>query len=141
MAQTNVHARTGNRFLLVMDGITIGAAQNAQLSSDYGPEPVSGIGDIHAIEYAPTMARHSVSVSQMVIKRQSLLAQGLIPENGDAALRGLVFDIVTQDKDTGEVVQKFVGCSYASGDVEINKHQISMVSGQFNALDVVGTGL
>ena len=141
MARTNVHARTGNRFLIVMDGITIGAARSARLNSDYGPEPVSGIGDIHAIEYAPTMARHSVTVSQMVIKKQTMLAKGLIPENGDGALRGMVFDIIAQDKDTGEVVQKFIACSYASGDVEINAHQISMASGTFNALDVQGTQL
>ena len=141
MARTNVHARTGNRFLLVMDNITIGAARSARLNSDYGPEPVSGIGDIHVQEYAPTMARHSVTVSQMAIKKQTMLAKGLIPENGDGALRGLVFDIITQDKDTGEVIQKFIGCSYASGDVEINAHQISMMSGTFNALDVQGTQL
>src|SRR5574343_716724 len=141
MATTNVKARTGNRFLLIMDGITIGAARSARLNSDYGPEPVSGIGDIHAIEYAPTMARHSVSVSQMIIKKQSMKAKGLIPENGDDALRGLIFDIIAQAKDTGEVVQKFIGCSYASGDVEINAHQIIMVSGTFNALDAQGTQL
>ena len=141
MAKPNVHARTGNRFLIVMDGVTIGAARNARLSSDYGPEPVSGIGDIHAIEYAPTMARHSVNVSQMVLKKKTMLAAGLIPENGDVMMRGMVFDIIAQDKDTGEVVRKFINCSYASGDIEINAHQIVTASGTFNATDVVGTQL
>lgn len=141
MAKSNVQARSGNRFLLVMDGVTIGAARSARLSSDYGPEPLSGIGDIHVLEHVPTMARHSVSVAQMVIKKRSLLALGLVPENGDGALRGLVFDILAQDKDTGEVVQKMIGCSYASGDVDISAHQITMMNGQFNALDVQGTAL
>lgn len=141
MSRQNVHARTGNRFLIVMDGVTIGACRTAQSSDDYGPEPVSGIGDIHAIEYAPTMARHSVSVNQMAIKKQSLMAKGLVPENGDDALKGLVFDIIAQDKDTGEVVRKYVGCSYASGSIDITAHQVTVLSGQFNALDVQGRSL
>jgi hypothetical protein len=137
----NVKARTGNRVLVVMDGITIGAAQNVRLGSDYAPAPVSGIGDIHVLEYAPTMARHSVSVSQMVIRKQTMMAKGLLPENGDEALQGLVFDLHVMDKDTGEVIQKFISCSYASGDVEVSAHQIVMHQVQLNALDVTGGNL
>ena len=43
------------------------------------------------------------------------------------------------DLDDGTLLRKYVGCSYASGSIDIQKHQIAVQSAQFNALDVVGT--
>lgn len=141
MSSINRQVRSGNRMLVVIDGIVVGLAQNCRLSDDYGPEPASGIGDIHVIENVPTMARHSVSVSQMVLNVGSLRDAGIYLENGDDALQGRVYDIQAVDKDSGGTLRKYVGCSYASGDVEINKHSILITNGQFQALDVAGTGV
>jgi len=140
MAQQNIKVHSGNRIAIVIDGKQVGALQSVRASDDYGPEPASGIGDIHAFEHVPSMARHSLSISSMVLRRQSLRSLGIAMENGDAVLQGLVFDIEAYDKLSGELVYKYVGCSYASGDVEINKHAIVMASGMFNALDRVGAG-
>ena len=141
MAQTNVKTQTGNRLEVMFDGKLVGLVQSVRMSDDYGPDAASGIGDIHAVEYVPTMARHSLSVSQMALKKDSLRSLGISVENVDAMLLGLVFDIVVRSKDDGRELRKYVGCSYASGDIDVSKHAIVQVNGTFNALDVFGQGL
>lgn len=141
MAQENLKVRSGNRIVVMFDGKQIGLVQSVRMSDDYSPEPASGIGDIHVQEHVPTMARHMISVSTMVLNKGSMRQAGITSANGDAALRGLVFDIVTLSKDDGQVLRKYVGCSYASGDIDVSKHQIVMSSAQFNALDVQGDAI
>jgi len=135
----NLKTRSGNRIVVVFDGKQIGLIQNVSANDDYSPEPASGIGDIHVQEYVPTMARHTLSVSAMMLNRGALLEAGIAAENGDAMLQGLVFDFEVYSKDDGTLLRKYVGCSYASGSIDIQKHQIAVQSAQFNALDVVGT--
>ena len=139
--KSNLKVRSGNRVVIMLDGEAVGLAQSARASDDYSPEGASGIGDIHVVEYVPTQARHQVSIQKMVLNQDNLRERGVFVENGDGALKGLVFDIVKMDKDTGEVLRTWVGCSYASGDTDVSKHSIIMSSGQFNALDVRGTGI
>ncbi len=122
-----------------MDGKQVGLMQSCRGSDDYGLEPASGIGDIHAQEYVPGMARHTLQVSHMVMNRGALLKNGIATENGDGALRGLVFDVEIFDKDDGTSIRKWKGCSYASGDLDVSKHAIVMQNGQLYALDVSGT--
>lgn len=136
----NLKTRSGNRIVVVFDGKQIGLVQSVRMNDDYSPEPASGIGDIHVQEYVPTMARHSLSVSAMVLNRGAMMEAGIVMENGDAMLQGLVFDFETYSKDDGKLLRKYVGCSYASGDMDISKHAIVMQSAQFNALDVTGMG-
>ncbi|NCC29691.1 MAG: hypothetical protein EOM22_16510 [Gammaproteobacteria bacterium] len=138
MARQNIKVRSGNRIRVVMDGKQVGLIQDVRGSDDYGPEPASGCGDIHVQEYVPTMARHSVQVSQMVLITDSLRSLGISLENGDDALKGMVFDIEVVDKESGAVLRKYVDCSYAQGDIDVRKHAIVMGSGTFNALDVTG---
>lgn len=135
----NLKTRSGNRIAVVFDGKQIGLIQNISGNDDYSPEPASGIGDIHVQEYVPTMARHTLSVSAMMLNRGALLEAGIAAENGDAMLQGLVFDFEVYSKDDGTLLRKYVGCSYASGSIDIQKHQIAVQSAQFTALDVVGT--
>jgi hypothetical protein len=141
MAQQNLRTRSGNRIIVTFDSKKIGLVQNVRMSDDYAPDPASGIGDIHVQEYVPTVARHNLNVTTMVLNRGAMLQAGLIPENGDGALLGFVFDIEAFDKQTGDLLRKYTGCSYASGDLEISKHTIVMQSGTFNALDVSGLGV
>ena len=139
--KTNLKTRTGNRIVVVLDGKQVGLLQSVRSNDDYSPEPASGIGDIHAQEYVPTMARHTLSVSAMVLNKGSLISAGVAMENGDAVLQGLVFDFEMFDKDDGKLLRKYIGCSYASGDIDVSKHAIVMQSAQFNALDVAGAGV
>lgn len=139
--QQNQRTRSGNRIVATFDGKKIGLIQNVRMSDDYAPDPASGIGDIHVQEYVPTVARHNLNVTAMVLNRGAMLEAGLIPENGDGALLGLVFDIEIFDKNTRDLLRKYTGCSYASGDFEVSKHTIVMQSATFNALDVHGNGV
>ena len=135
----NIKVRSGNRVVVVFDGKQLGMVKSVRANDDYSPEPASGIGDIHVQEYVPSMARHSLSVQQLVLIKGAMLEAGIAAENGDAMLRGLVFDLEVYDKDSGKLLRKYTGVSYASGDIDINAHQIVVTSGQFNALDVTGT--
>lgn len=137
----NIKVRSGNRIVVVFDGKQLGMVKSVRASDDYSPEPASGIGDIHVGEYVPTMARHTLSVQQLVLIKGNMLEAGIATENGDAALQGLVFDLEVYSKDDGKLMRKYVGVSYASGDMDISAHQIVVASGQFNALDVVGTAV
>ena len=158
----NAQARSGNRIKVMIAGQDVGAIQSVRASDEYSPEPVSGIGDIHVIEYVPTMARHNLQVSTMVLSRNSLSSLGITLENGADALRGVTFDIVFQgegsppgssgasfgsDVNTGIETRSFAalrtysGCSIASCDIEVQKHAIVVSNATINALDVKGNGL
>lgn len=139
--KSNVKTQSGNRIVVVFDGVNLGLVQSVRASDDYSPEPASGIGDIHVQEYVPSMARHSLSVQKMVLLADRMREAGIVIENGDAALKGLVFDLEYYSKDGGNLLRKYVGVSYASGDIDVSAHRITVASGQFNALDVVGTGI
>lgn len=141
MASVNLKARSGNRVLVKIDGKQIGLIQSVRMNDDYSPEPASGVGDIHVAEYVPTMARHTVNVSSMVLFSGAMRDAGVAMENGDAVLEGLVFDIVVESKDDGALLRKYTGCSYASGDVEVQKHAILVSNAVFNALDVSSKGV
>lgn len=136
MAQINHVVRSGNHILVLFDGKQIGLIQNVSMQDDYSPEPASGIGDIHVAEYVPTQARHTLNVTGLLLRKQNMQEAGIKFENGDDALSGKVFDIVVADKETGEHLRIYQGCSYASGSLDISKHTIGMLSGQFNALNV-----
>jgi hypothetical protein len=139
MAIQNIKMRSGNQIQAMLDGKFVATIQDIRMNDDYGPEPASGIGDIHVLEYVPTMARHTLQVSHMVMKERNLRSAGISLENGDDALRGMEFDIEVLDRESGEVLRKYTGCSFASGDVDVRKHAILISSATFNARDVVGT--
>jgi len=141
MESINLKVRSGNRVVVQFNGKQIGLVQSVRMSDDYGPEPASGIGDIHVAEYVPTMARHTLSVSSMILFVGAMREAGITAIDGDDVLEGRVFDIVVLSKDDGTELRKYIGCSYASGDVEINKHAILISNAQFNALNVTGVGL
>lgn len=137
---TNVQTQSGNRLIVTLNNIKVGLLQSVRMNDDYAPEMSSGIGDIHAIEYVPTAARHTLNVTAMVLRISSLVAQGIAADNGDAALLGVVFNIEAFSKDDNSLVRKYLNCSYASGDMEINKHAIVMQSAVFLCLDATSVG-
>ena len=136
--QKNLKVRSGNRIIVAFDGKQIGTCKSVRMTDDYSPEPVTGVGSIHVVEYVPTVARHTLSASYVVLNAGALRDIGISLENGDAALQGLVFDLVVLSKDDGSQLRKYTGCSYASGDLEINANAVVMANAQFNALDVTG---
>lgn len=138
MAREQATIRTANHVKVLLDGQQVGVMQNLRASDDYGLEPVSGIGDIHVVEHVPTVARHQLSCSFACLRRDFLVTKGFVPENGTAALRGLVFDIEVYDKRDGELVKKYIACSYSSGDVSFDAHRVIMRNCSFMAIDTSG---
>jgi hypothetical protein len=161
MARSNLKTYSGNRIAVEFDGQVIGLVQSLRLSDSYGLEDASGIGDIHVIEHVPSKAVHTVSVTNMTLFTGNMRDLGIAYENGDQALEGMIFDIVVygdtaagsadnvaaggvtvaQQAPTGAAIRTIVGCSFDSGDVDITAHRIVVQSGQFKAIDVVGTGI
>ena len=137
--QTNLQVRSGNRIIITFGGVQIGMLQSVSANDDYAPEPASGIGDIHVQENVPTIARHSLSVSAMVMNKGAMVKAGLAPANGDAVLLGIVYNVEIYSKDDGTLLANYIGCSYASGSLEVTKHAIVMQHGQLLALDRTGS--
>ena len=140
MAQEHRIVNSGNRTEIQLDGKIVGLLQSVRLNDDYGHEPASGIGDAHAQEYVPGMARHQITAASMVLFNNNLRDAGVAMENADEVLKGLVFDIVIfgRDPKNSGVLRKYTKCSYTGGDVEISKHAILGSNAQFVALDVAG---
>ena len=142
MSTSNVQTHSGNRIVVTFDGKAVGLLQSVRMNDSYGLEAASGIGDIHVVEHVPTRAVHSLSVSSMVLFKNKLSDAGAaVPENGDGALKGLVFDFISFSRDTGQVLRKYRGCSFDSGDVDVSAHRIVSRSAQYKALDVSGDGV
>ncbi|WP_443698654.1 hypothetical protein [Pseudomonas sp.] len=137
--KANVKTQTGNRISVVFDGKVIGLVQSVNMNDSYGLEAASGIGDIHVQEHVPTMATHSLSVSTLLLKKGAMMQAGIVPENGEFALQGLVFDFEVYSKDDNTLLRKYIGVSYDSGGMDVSKHAIIVQNGQFKALDVTGT--
>jgi hypothetical protein len=137
---TNKKAKTGNKIIVQLNGVSVGLMQSVELQDDYGHEPASGIGDIHVQEYVPAMAGHTLNVEEMVLISGSLREAGVTAINGDQVLEGNVFDVLVMDKESGGLLRKYSKCSYVSGSVSVRKHAILMSSGVLKALDVGGAG-
>ena len=138
---TNVQTQSGNRIVVELNGVRVGGMQSCRASDDYGLEPATQIGDIHVQEHVPTRATHRLSVSRMMLIKQSLRSAGIASVNGDDALKGTVFDVCYYSRDTGALLRKYLSCSWANGDVDVSANRITMESGTLMALDVQGTGL
>jgi hypothetical protein len=140
MPRSNVQVQTGNRILVKFDNQTIGMCQSVRASNDYGMQETSAIGDIHVVEYVPSIARHTLTAAFVVLKRALLEQAGIftLPENGDSVMLGRVFDVAIIDKDTGRALRTYKDCSFASDDIEVTKHAVVAKNTTILARDVVG---
>lgn len=138
MARTNLLAHSANLIVVKQDNKEVGVIQSLRMNDDYAPEPLSGIGEVTVQEHVTTVARYSLTVQYMSLRRQSMFSEGLAHITSEDSLRGTVFDIEVQDKITGRVLKKYETVTFASGDVEITKHAIVAKSAQFMALRTSG---
>lgn len=135
----NINTHSGNRIAVEFDGKVIGLVQSVTMKDNYGHAEAIGIGDIHVQEHVPTKAAHDLSVDTMVLFKGNLRDAGIAPQNGDDVLGGVVFDLCIYSKDTGQLLRKYIGCTYVSGEMKVEAQKIVMNKGEFKALDVVGT--
>jgi hypothetical protein len=138
---TNVATNSGNRVVIEINNQKVGLIQTVRMSDDYGHEPASGVGDIHVIENVPSRAMHTLEVTNMVLLKGNMRDLGIAPENGDAVLQGIVYDLVVYSKDTNAELRRYISCSWISGSTSIDAHRIIMQQGSLRALDVKDTNL
>jgi len=130
---------TGNEVTLYLNGVEVDLVQNLRGTDDYGFEPASGIGDIHAFEYVPTMARHSIAISKFALRKETAVTAGIIQENGDAALANAPIEIEIFSKLTGALIKKYLGVSNSSADIAVTAHRVVVEDANFVAIDTSGT--
>lgn len=139
VSKNNRKVLTANRAVVRFGGQAVGLLQNVRASEDFGLQPATGIGDHKPLEHVPTQARIIINVGRMALKSASFQSVGIAPLKSDDVLDGKVFDIELIDDETGTLLRRYEGCSYASGDTEISKHQIIATNAQFHALDMDGS--
>jgi len=140
--QTNKQVRTGNQIVIMINSIQVGLIQSLRVSEDYAPEPARGVGSIDVVEYVPTIARIHLQVSRMVLRDDQLRNVNVIYTDSTTALKGIVFDILIVDKDNASnILRKYSGCSYATGDIEIRTNAIVVSNATFMALTSSGQGM
>ncbi len=161
-ATSGIAAYTGNLILLTLDSQVVATIRSASFQEDYGLEPVSGVGDIHVLEYVPSLARYTINVEYAVFVGKNLRKLGLMDEDGSVKLKGVEFDIEIrgkkpageaaepaaligtggsakqEDQEETDAIRKYTKCSYASGSISIQAHQIVMVNATFMARGVTG---
>jgi hypothetical protein len=141
MSTQNIKARSANKIIITIDGKTIGGIRECTANDSYSREGLYGIGDINPYENVPTAARYQLSVSGVAFYTNNMRQAGIVGENGEDMLRGMVFDIAFLDKDSGDVLRKYTGCSHDSGSVSVQANRVIIQSGQFIALDAQGTAV
>lgn len=139
MSQINSVVQSANKIVVLYNNQPVGLCQDINFSDDYNPEPASGVGNIYVQEWVPTMARYEIHTRFMVLNQQSMYSAGIAFVDGNAALTGLVFDIQIIDGVTGGSLRKYTGCSYASGNVRVEKHNIVVSEARFVCLQPTGT--
>jgi len=98
--------RTGGKVLLRLNGEKVIAfAQSARFRDDYGLEAVQIIGQLQAIEYVPTHARHEITLTMLVVRNTSLVSMGLEPGSAGS------FGMLTKENTGGAVGQGIVDAS------------------------------
>lgn len=136
----NLKVHSGNRIVVEADGKRLGLITSWRPSDSYGLEKASGVGDIHVQEFVPSIAGHTIAVSTMHLFTANMQAAGIIPGNGDDALKGLEFDFVAYSRDTGLWLVKYIGCVFDSGDTSVDAHRIVTKSATFQARDKATNG-
>jgi len=129
---------TGNEVDVYLDGIQAEALQTITGSDDYGHQPVSGVGNIHVMEYVPERAMHQVTIDRMAMRKDQLVKAGIVQENGDSAMRGKVFDVEIFHKE-GALMKKYVKAVCSSARMTVTAHRVTISDAVFLARDTVGT--
>ncbi len=124
---------TGNRAILKMKGEEVGFAQNVTASDDHGLQPVGGLGEPETQELVTGNVTHTISCSKFWIYNRKLNAIGVVPIKGQY-LEGIEIDIEIIDESSGEVLEHYSGCKFASGSRTYAAHQVTGEDATFRAL-------
>jgi len=133
---TNQLIQSANSAVLIFNNKLLGTLQTVRFNEDYAVQPYYGIGTIDPIENVPGAAKYTVTANMLQLKNDDLVKNGIQPATSADVLTGSVFDILLLDKDSRQVVQKALGCTFASGDTEIQTNRVITHNITFMALAI-----
>lgn len=133
---TNQIIKTANSAILVFNNLPMGTLQAVRFNEDYAVQPYYGIGSIDPIENVPGAASYTVTANILQLLNDDLTKNGIQPSKSADMLTGNVFDILLMDKDTRQVLQKAVGCTFASGETELQANCVMARNITFKALAI-----
>lgn len=149
----NQAALTGNLVTLRFGNSLVGLIQNMSVQEDLGLMPVSGIGDVMPVEHAPGIGRINISCESIYIigpttasngtaqgypanlqNKDLFDALGIAPKNRGEILDGRVFTIDVYGGPGGRKhLRQYTECSYGSGSISFQKHQLVVRNATFMA--------
>lgn len=126
-----------NKSRVFINGIECFLLNDVRESDNYALDRVSGIGDIHVRQHVPTMAQHEVTLTGYMLRDEQMVSSGIIPENGDEALKGRTFSIEIFDKE-GPLLRRYEEAMCNNDGATITKHALFMKEATFYATNVSG---
>lgn len=151
---------SGNRIEVLIGNTgaekVIGLIQSMQCSDDYGVQPATTIGHIEVQELIPLEANHTITVSMMVLSKDSMYlthgTDGLraIPESGEShndnqalqndalKARALTFRVRTNAANGHKDLVVYTGVVYSSGTVDVTANRIVVSNATFRATHRTG---
>lgn len=127
-----------NKTRVFINGVEFFLLANIRGSDDYALDRVSGIGDIHVKEHIPTVAQHVFTMSGYMLKNEPSITNGIVPENGDAALEGRIFSIEIFSRE-GPLLRRYEEAMCNNADANMTAHRLLMKDATFYATDVSGS--
>jgi hypothetical protein len=131
-------AYTGSQVTVFLNGTQADLLQTIRGADSYGHQPVRGIGDGHAKEFAPGEFNHQITIDRMALRHDSLVSSGVIPRNGDAVMQEKPFTIEIFSKDTGAIVKKYMKCICDQATLTVQGQRIVISDAVFMAVDTDG---
>lgn len=117
---------TGNTALIKIDGVAVGRAQGFNPSTDYGTQGVYELGTIMPVEHVYLRYEGRISFERFMMRRENLASLGYVGL-GEDILKKDIIDIEVQDKETGETIAAYRGCTFANYDA---RHQANAIAGE-----------
>lgn len=114
---------TGNRALIKIKGQVVGIIQSVTFSDDFGLQDVDGCGDVEAQELVVGKITHSISGDRYFVSKQNLRQQGLVPDSA-AWLTAPELEVEVQDTITGQPLEVYTGCKFATHTRRYTKHLV-----------------
>lgn len=122
----------GNRVLIQLNGITVGAGvQSLRTSNDFGIQDLDGIGSALTQEFVPGKFVYTLTLSKVAFLNTTLQKLGIEP-NPDT-LVVTEFSIMVIDRILNQNIAVYNGCVLANSSTDFNKHTLSLENATFRA--------
>jgi|AEKF01.1.fsa_nt_gi hypothetical protein len=130
---TSQTVHTGNTVSIRIKNYEVGRAQSLTTDKDLGVEAEYEIGNYMPVEHVHTRFDGTLTLNRMRLKKDDLTTVGFAPYGADA-LDAALFDIIVQDKQTGAIIEAYIGCTIQSYNTEYRANEIVSETATFKYL-------